>query len=89
LRFYRQNNILKNKEQNESMSKKKAITILGEDLTQEDFPNLYQQAEANPDQVEATIKSMVQKQYNNNPKAVGSAMIMLEMDLQHERAANK
>lgn len=36
-----------------------------------------------------TIRSMVEKGYDNKPSAVGSAMIMLEMDLQHERAANE
>lgn len=39
--------------------------------------------------LKATIRSMVKKGYDNNPSAVGSAMTMLEMDLQHERAASK
>ena len=59
--------------------------VLGFEFTQENFPLLYQQAKANPQMLETTIKSMIAKQYDNDMKAVPSAMLMLELDLEHEQ----
>lgn len=54
------------------------ITILGEKLTPEEFPKLYEWAKTNPETLEANIKGMMEKQGFTNP---GSAMAILESDL--------
>jgi len=55
------------------------ITIMGKKLNRSLYPKLYKWAKDNPETLEATIKSMMEKQGFTNP---GSAMAILESDLE-------
>jgi len=60
------------------------ITILGVNLTEESYPNLYNWAKKNPAWLEKTLQSMVDKGFKGDQSAVGMAAYNLEQDLQHQ-----
>lgn len=63
---------------------KKPIQILGIEITEEKFPNLYLVAENNPAGLAEQLKSWAE---TGNTDTL-SAAIILENDLEHEKRAN-
>ena len=58
------------------------IKILGEEINSDQMPVLFKWAKTNPEGLAATLKSMSEK----NNESVGSAMAMLESDLQTDNS---
>ena len=63
------------------------IVILGVELTKERFPNLYRIAETNPEGLAAQLKYFAEGK--NDPDSIGSAAVVLELDLEHERLSSQ
>lgn len=61
---------------------KNTITILGVDLTQENFPNLYRWAKVNPEGLEETLRSLAKASGGSQDNLTMDA-INLENDLAH------
>jgi len=60
----------------------KPIKILGEEITQEDFPALYRWAKVNPQGLEAVIKRTSER--NNEP--IGTTMAIMESEYQTDNS---
>lgn len=54
------------------------ITILNEDIPENDFPVLYKWAKTNPKGLEVALKAIAEK----NKESIATSMINLESDLQ-------
>lgn len=61
---------------------KKSISILGVEITQEHFPNLYRIAEHNPDGLSEQLQGWAAKSGSTDLQSVATT---LEHDLEHER----
>lgn len=64
------------------------MQILNEEMDENEFPQLTKWAKRNKQSLEITLINSVEKMYGGNKGAVGSAMVMLEMDLQHQADSN-
>lgn len=62
----------------------KSITILGIEISEERFPNLYPVAENNPEGLAEQLKSWAE---TGNTDVISAALI-LEHDLEHEKRVN-
>ena len=63
---------------NNKKEKEETIVFMNEEIKKSLMPNIYRMAKNNPEDLEKTIRGMMEKQGFSNP---GSAMAILESDL--------